>query len=67
MILMGPFPARIFWGSMGIFNGGSGGSTQSSAPAPAAPLSLSPLSDFVPIDLEEWWAQQFLAKIENCS
>ncbi|XP_040539583.1 MAPK regulated corepressor interacting protein 2 isoform X3 [Gallus gallus] len=23
--------------------------------------------DFVPIDLEEWWAQQFLAKIENCS
>uniref|UniRef100_A0A8C0VFU0 MAPK regulated corepressor interacting protein 2 n=1 Tax=Cyanistes caeruleus TaxID=156563 RepID=A0A8C0VFU0_CYACU len=25
------------------------------------------LKDFVPIDLEEWWAQQFLAKIENCS
>ncbi|OXB59270.1 hypothetical protein ASZ78_007791 [Callipepla squamata] len=23
--------------------------------------------DFVPIDLEEWWAQQFLAKIESCS
>uniref|UniRef100_A0A7M4E1T5 MAPK regulated corepressor interacting protein 2 n=1 Tax=Crocodylus porosus TaxID=8502 RepID=A0A7M4E1T5_CROPO len=23
--------------------------------------------DFVPIDLEEWWAQQFLAKIENGS
>uniref|UniRef100_A0A8C3Y8L7 Uncharacterized protein n=1 Tax=Catharus ustulatus TaxID=91951 RepID=A0A8C3Y8L7_CATUS len=23
--------------------------------------------DFVPIDLEDWWAQQFLAKIENCS
>lgn len=30
-------------------------------------LSLPSLSDFVPIDLEEWWAQQFLAKIENCS
>ncbi|NXC42639.1 MCRI2 protein, partial [Penelope pileata] len=25
------------------------------------------LKTFVPIDLEEWWAQQFLAKIENCS
>lgn len=40
-------------------------------PAPAAllcsALSLPSLSDFVPIDLEEWWAQQFLAKIENCS
>ncbi|XP_042710074.1 MAPK regulated corepressor interacting protein 2 isoform X5 [Chrysemys picta bellii] len=23
--------------------------------------------NFVPIDLEEWWAQQFLAKIENGS
>ncbi|NWU68311.1 MCRI2 protein, partial [Pterocles burchelli] len=32
-----------------------------------AHLSLLSLSDFVPIDLEEWWAQQFLAKIENCS
>lgn len=29
--------------------------------------SLPSFSDFVPIDLEEWWAQQFLAKIENCS
>lgn len=29
--------------------------------------TLPSLSDFVPIDLEEWWAQQFLAKIENCS
>lgn len=26
-------------------------------------LSLPSLSDFVPIDLEEWWAKQFLAKI----
>ncbi|NWU26671.1 MCRI2 protein, partial [Dyaphorophyia castanea] len=25
------------------------------------------LKNFVPIDLEDWWAQQFLAKIENCS
>ncbi|NXL88615.1 MCRI2 protein, partial [Alectura lathami] len=25
------------------------------------------LKTFVPIDLEDWWAQQFLAKIENCS
>lgn len=24
-------------------------------------------TDFVPIDLDEWWAQQFLAKITNCS
>ncbi|XP_066465541.1 MAPK regulated corepressor interacting protein 2 [Tiliqua scincoides] len=25
------------------------------------------LKNFVPIDLEDWWAQQFLAKIENGS
>nr|XP_006113933.2 MAPK regulated corepressor interacting protein 2 [Pelodiscus sinensis] len=25
------------------------------------------LTNFVPIDLEEWWAQQFLAAIENGS
>uniref|UniRef100_A0A8C5JUJ6 MCRI2 protein n=2 Tax=Passerellidae TaxID=1729112 RepID=A0A8C5JUJ6_JUNHY len=25
------------------------------------------LKNFVPIDLEDWWAQQFLAKIENSS
>uniref|UniRef100_A0A8C0DV15 MAPK regulated corepressor interacting protein 2 n=1 Tax=Balaenoptera musculus TaxID=9771 RepID=A0A8C0DV15_BALMU len=24
-------------------------------------------ADFVPIDLDEWWAQQFLARITNCS
>ncbi|KAJ1097685.1 hypothetical protein NDU88_002802 [Pleurodeles waltl] len=30
--------------------------------------SSSPtLKNFVPIDLEEWWAQRFLANIENCS
>ncbi|XP_043945280.1 MAPK regulated corepressor interacting protein 2 isoform X2 [Protopterus annectens] len=25
------------------------------------------LKNFVPFDLEEWWAQRFLANIENCS
>lgn len=34
-------------------------------------LSLAPipclLTDFVPIDLEEWWAQRFLANIANLS
>ncbi|XP_073915101.1 MAPK regulated corepressor interacting protein 2 isoform X3 [Castor canadensis] len=25
------------------------------------------LQNFVPIDLDEWWAQQFLARITNCS
>lgn len=30
---------------------------------PSYALSLPSLSDFVPIDLEEWWAKQFLAKI----
>ncbi|XP_068102850.1 MAPK regulated corepressor interacting protein 2 isoform X2 [Hyperolius riggenbachi] len=24
-------------------------------------------TDFVPIDLEEWWAERFLANIENCA
>ncbi|MEE6516954.1 hypothetical protein FKM82_026847 [Ascaphus truei] len=27
----------------------------------------SPLKNFVPIDLEDWWAQRFLANIENCA
>lgn len=31
----------------------------------AQPSALS--TDFVPIDLDEWWAQQFLARITNCS
>lgn len=31
-----------------------------------AQLSALP-TDFVPIDLDEWWAQQFLARITNCS
>ncbi|XP_067390159.1 MAPK regulated corepressor interacting protein 2 [Emydura macquarii macquarii] len=25
------------------------------------------LTNFVPIDLEQWWGEQFLAKIKNCS
>lgn len=25
------------------------------------------LQGFVPIDLDEWWAQQFLARVTNCS
>ncbi|XP_037680700.1 MAPK regulated corepressor interacting protein 2 isoform X5 [Choloepus didactylus] len=34
-------------------------------PPTAGPLLPPP--DFVPIDLDEWWAQQFLARITNCS
>lgn len=29
--------------------------------------SDSSVKNFVPIDLEEWWAQRFLANIENCA
>lgn len=34
-----------------------------------APLAIvgPGLCNFVPIDLDEWWAQQFLARITNCS
>lgn len=62
-----------FWGVIFFFSSGKWvwlrGSTWSSVPAALlrSPFSLLSLSDFVPIDLEEWWAQQFLAKIENCS
>ncbi|CAH2307624.1 Hypothetical predicted protein [Pelobates cultripes] len=27
----------------------------------------SSIKNFVPIDLEEWWAERFLANIENCA
>ncbi|KAE8579233.1 hypothetical protein XENTR_v10023955 [Xenopus tropicalis] len=27
----------------------------------------TPLKNFVPIDLDEWWAERFLANIENCA
>ncbi|XP_005295634.1 MAPK regulated corepressor interacting protein 2 isoform X3 [Trachemys scripta elegans] len=38
------------------------------APVQYAEKTPNPvLTNFVPIDLEEWWAQQFLAKIENGS
>lgn len=30
-------------------------------------LCLVSCADFVPIDLEEWWAQRFLANIANLS
>ncbi|XP_060642194.1 MAPK regulated corepressor interacting protein 2 [Anolis sagrei] len=41
-----------------------------SGPGPVQYAEKAPspeLKDFVPIDLEDWWAQQFLAKIENGS
>lgn len=39
-----------------------------SRPVEYVEKSSSPtLKNFVPIDLEEWWAQRFLANIENCS
>lgn len=28
---------------------------------------ISSFSDFVPIDLDEWWAQRFLANIDKLS
>lgn len=34
---------------------------------PAHSLLLCVCADFVPIDLEEWWAQRFLANIANLS
>uniref|UniRef100_A0A8V0Z853 MAPK regulated corepressor interacting protein 2 n=1 Tax=Gallus gallus TaxID=9031 RepID=A0A8V0Z853_CHICK len=47
-----------------------GGQRGESARGPVQYVEKTPnprLKHFVPIDLEEWWAQQFLAKIENCS
>ncbi|XP_036016651.1 MAPK regulated corepressor interacting protein 2 isoform X1 [Mus musculus] len=39
-----------------------------SEPSPMPQIPKEPsIPDFVPIDLDEWWAQQFLAKITNCS
>ncbi|XP_053133145.1 MAPK regulated corepressor interacting protein 2 [Hemicordylus capensis] len=41
-----------------------------SGPGPVQYTEKAPtpeLTNFVPIDLEEWWAQQFWAKIENGS
>lgn len=69
-----PFPGAGSWGGWGsegfFFPGGKWTVLVGTRCAPLqllSLLSLPSLSDFVPIDLEEWWAQQFLAKIENCS
>ncbi|XP_060116551.1 MAPK regulated corepressor interacting protein 2 [Heteronotia binoei] len=49
-----------------LYNGRPG--ENGSGPVQYAEKTPSPeLKDFVPIDLEDWWAQQFLAKIENGS
>lgn len=47
-----------------------GGPADKSGPRPVQYVESSPdprLQNFVPIDLDEWWAQQFLARITNCS
>ncbi|XP_052614759.1 MAPK regulated corepressor interacting protein 2 isoform X1 [Peromyscus californicus insignis] len=47
-----------------------GGPADKSVPRPVQYVESSPdprLQNFVPIDLDEWWAQQFLARITNCS
>ncbi|XP_040829935.1 MAPK regulated corepressor interacting protein 2 isoform X3 [Ochotona curzoniae] len=39
-------------------------------PRPVQYVERSPnprLQGFVPIDLDEWWAQQFLARVTSCS
>lgn len=52
---------RVLWSAcgQGEMVTGLGGHTS------AQPSALP--TDFVPIDLDEWWAQQFLARITNCS
>ncbi|XP_036861596.1 MAPK regulated corepressor interacting protein 2 isoform X3 [Manis javanica] len=47
-----------------------GGPAGESGPGPVQYVERTPsprLQNFVPIDLDEWWAQQFLARITNCS
>uniref|UniRef100_A0A673TMW9 MAPK regulated corepressor interacting protein 2 n=1 Tax=Suricata suricatta TaxID=37032 RepID=A0A673TMW9_SURSU len=47
-----------------------GGPAGESGPRPVQYMEKTPnprLQNFVPIDLDEWWAQQFLARITNCS
>ncbi|XP_073648643.1 MAPK regulated corepressor interacting protein 2 isoform X1 [Tursiops truncatus] len=47
-----------------------GGPAGESGPRPVQYVERTPnprLQNFVPIDLDEWWAQQFLARITNCS
>ncbi|XP_070635473.1 MAPK regulated corepressor interacting protein 2 isoform X1 [Bos indicus] len=47
-----------------------GGPAGESGPRPVQYVERTPnprLQNFVPIDLDEWWAQQFLARITSCS
>ncbi|KAM7333168.1 MAPK regulated corepressor interacting protein 2 isoform X1 [Alexandromys fortis] len=47
-----------------------GNPADESSPRPVQYAENTPdprLQNFVPIDLDEWWAQQFLARITNCS
>ncbi|XP_069875981.1 MAPK regulated corepressor interacting protein 2-like isoform X3 [Dipodomys merriami] len=47
-----------------------GGLAGESGPRPVQYVERTPdprLQNFVPLDLDEWWAQQFLARITNCS
>ncbi|XP_014442495.1 MAPK regulated corepressor interacting protein 2 [Tupaia chinensis] len=47
-----------------------GGQAKESGPRPVQYEERTPnprLQSFVPIDLDEWWAQQFLARITSCS
>uniref|UniRef100_A0A8C9MBD4 MAPK regulated corepressor interacting protein 2 n=1 Tax=Panthera tigris altaica TaxID=74533 RepID=A0A8C9MBD4_PANTA len=47
-----------------------GGPAGESGPRPVQYVEKTPnprLQNFVPIDLDEWWAQQFLARVTNCS
>ncbi|XP_054549874.1 MAPK regulated corepressor interacting protein 2 isoform X1 [Talpa occidentalis] len=46
------------------------GQTSESGPRPVQYVERTPnprLQNFVPIDLDEWWAQQFLARVTSCS
>ncbi|CAG06085.1 unnamed protein product [Tetraodon nigroviridis] len=48
--------------------GGASGDALSQGPIQYAEKTPSaPMKNFVPIDLEEWWAQRFLANIANLS
>ncbi|XP_006790852.1 MAPK regulated corepressor interacting protein 2 [Neolamprologus brichardi] len=49
-------------------DGGSGGPADSQGPVQYSEKTPSAaMKNFVPIDLEEWWAQRFLANIANLS
>ncbi|XP_023054679.1 MAPK regulated corepressor interacting protein 2-like isoform X3 [Piliocolobus tephrosceles] len=47
-----------------------GGPASEGRPSPVQYVESTPnprLQNFVSIDLEEWWAQHFLARITSCS